>query len=360
MASAPPACHVLLGLSARSVPGRKPVEIRLFAKCRNERLRMPAFLRHYRRLGVHRFFIADNASSDGTTEFLLAQPDVQVFRTADRFAEAKGGTVWLNALLSQYGRGGWCVTVDIDELLYYPGSEIADLGAFTRHLEEQGAQAVACLLLDMYPALPLEDCNYTPGADLEPAAPLFDAEPYAYHHAKHCPYVLIEGGVRERVFYPEVRARRWRRQLLEETYRHVIPRLPLVRRLRWVQRHRPRRPPCLTKVPLVLWDEHTSYLDVNHFVTPRVLAADTGVLLHFKFLNDFHHRAIEESERGEYFDDASEYKRYAQRLKNDARLTLRHARSVCLKDTRQLVELKLMTDTDSWTRRRESSRREAI
>jgi hypothetical protein len=355
MASAPPACHVLLGLAARSVPGREPGEIRLFAKCRNERLRMPAFLRHYRRLGVHRFFIADNASSDETTEYLLAQPDVHVFRTADRFAEARGGTSWLNALLSQYGPGGWCVTVDVDELLYYPGSESADLGSFTAHLDEQGAQAVACLLLDMYPRVQLKDCRYAPGDELEAAAPLFDPEPYVYHRARDCPYVLIEGGVRERVFYPEVRARKWHRRLLEDIYRQLVPRLPLARRMGWVQRGRPQRPPCLTKVPLVRWDEHTAYLEVNHFVTPRALAAETGVLLHFKFLGDFHRKAVEEAARGEYFDGASEYKRYAERLRHDNGLTLTYAGSVLLKDTRQLVGLKLMTDTPGWTVHRQRS-----
>ncbi len=67
-------------------------EIRLLTKCRNESLRLPAFLRHYRQLGVHRFFVADNASTDGTTtEYLTQQPDVHVFRTDQSFRSARGG-----------------------------------------------------------------------------------------------------------------------------------------------------------------------------------------------------------------------------------------------------------------------------
>jgi len=42
-----------------------PGTLRLFSKCRNERLRLPAFLDHYRRLGVETFFLVDNDSSDG-------------------------------------------------------------------------------------------------------------------------------------------------------------------------------------------------------------------------------------------------------------------------------------------------------
>ena len=44
--------------------------------CRNERLRLPAFLNHYRSLGVDEFLVIDNDSSDGSTEYLAAQADV--------------------------------------------------------------------------------------------------------------------------------------------------------------------------------------------------------------------------------------------------------------------------------------------
>jgi len=87
--------------------------------CRNERLCLPAFLNHYRSLGVEEFLVIDNDSSDGSPEYLATQPDVRVFRTSDRFGEATQGTDWLNALLAEFGVGFWCVTVDIDELLVY-------------------------------------------------------------------------------------------------------------------------------------------------------------------------------------------------------------------------------------------------
>lgn len=69
-------CHALVEVSGLSPLPRHSHEILLFSKCRNESLRLPAFLRHYRNLGVNRFFIVDNESTDGSTEYLVTQPDV--------------------------------------------------------------------------------------------------------------------------------------------------------------------------------------------------------------------------------------------------------------------------------------------
>ena len=124
MTARSPSCHVLVEMAGPHPPSAAtPGEIRVFATCRNEGLRLPAFLKHYRGLGVGRFFIIDNDSTDGTTDYLIGQPDVHLFRTANRYSEADMGTDWLNALLATFGVGRWCVTVDIDELFAYPGGE---------------------------------------------------------------------------------------------------------------------------------------------------------------------------------------------------------------------------------------------
>jgi hypothetical protein len=94
---------------------------------------------------------------------------------------------------------------------------------------------------------------------------------------------------------------------------------------------------------------------VNHFVSPKVVAPETGVLLHFKFLQDFHERAVQEAARGEYFGGASEYRRYCAKLKSDPNLSFLYEGSTKLESTSQLVELGLMTDTPSWAQERSSS-----
>ena len=131
MIARPDRCHVLVERTTRDRSASAGREIRAFAKCRNERLRLPAFLDHYRRLGIDRFFIVDNDSTDGSAEYLSGHPDIHVFRTTGRFREAGGGTDWLNAILKEFGVGSWCVTVDIDEWLVYPGSERTPLRALT-------------------------------------------------------------------------------------------------------------------------------------------------------------------------------------------------------------------------------------
>jgi glycosyltransferase involved in cell wall biosynthesis len=322
--------------------------ILVFSKCRNESLRLPAFLRHYRNLGVDQFFIVDNASTDGTTEYLLEQPDTRVFRTTQPFREAQGGTAWLNALLSEFGVGRWCVPVDIDELLVFPGSEVSSLRVLTDYFDRRSYQALACMLLDMYPDGPLNQVAYRPGDDLLDVAFYFDPAPYTRSTASQCPWFLLVGGVRERVFYPELRTATFRATIGAFIFRHVGTHIPWFRNLAWVRRFRPRLPPCLTKVPLVKWDSNTAYLNVNHFITDRVLAPEQGVLLHFKFLQDFHDKALREVQRAEYFEGASEYKRYAARLIAEPNLILRDRNSVRFEGTDQLESFSLMVDSPEW------------
>jgi hypothetical protein len=349
------ACHVLLRTDGKPIPNSAPgQELRLFSKCRNEKLRLPAFLKHYRKLGVQRFFMVDNASDDGSAEFLKAQPDVHVFNTDGSFRAARGGTDWLNAVLQEFGVGHWCVTVDVDELLRYPGSETVDLHRLVRHLDEQGYEAMHCLLLDMYPERSLREATEI-GDDLVAAAPYFDAGPYRRFPCEDCPGVLIYGGVRERVFYPEARADDLARKLHVRLYHRLLFNIPVVRDSQRLRAHRPHFPPCLTKVPLVRWAADTRYLNVNHFVSPRKLAPEAGALLHFKLLGDFHQRADQEVARKEYYDGAVEFRRYSAKLRANREMTFRYADSVRLESDSQLVELGLMSDSVAWRRARGSS-----
>src|SRR5260370_21953978 len=78
-----------------------PTEIRLFSKCRNEQLRLPAFLRHYRNIGVQRFFFVDNASNDGSAEYPRPQPAVPVFGPFGSLRTARWSTACVRTPLSR-------------------------------------------------------------------------------------------------------------------------------------------------------------------------------------------------------------------------------------------------------------------
>jgi hypothetical protein len=208
------------------------------------------------------------------------------------------------------------------------------------------------MLLDMYPAGPLEECVYAPGDDLPAAAPYFDAAPYERSTVALCPDVLIRGGARERLFYPDIRARGLGARLYDSLLDRIAHRVPILRETPWLRARRRRTPPCLTKVPLVRWDAKSRYLSM-HWLSPKVVASDTGVLLHFKFLADFHVRANQEAARGEYYDGASEYQRYARVLAANPDAPFLYEESTRFEGTAQLVRLGLMRETQTWVKARD-------
>ena len=143
----------LTRLDARPIPIR-PDEIRCFATIRNEALRLPYFLDYHRGLGVDRFFVVDNASEDGSSEYLLSQDDVHVFFTDDSYAASQCGVGWLNELLNTHAVGHWALTLDADELLVYPLSERIGVHRLTSFLDRFQAHALVTYMLDMYSRLP--------------------------------------------------------------------------------------------------------------------------------------------------------------------------------------------------------------
>ena len=70
--------------------GRPGAGLRLFSMMRNERDLLPLFLDHYRKLGIARFVIVDNDSSDGSHEWLIDQPDVELYPARRRASLGKG------------------------------------------------------------------------------------------------------------------------------------------------------------------------------------------------------------------------------------------------------------------------------
>jgi Glycosyl transferase family 2 len=102
----------------------------LVATVRNELSRLPYWLSCYRDLGIGQFFFVDDHSTDGTTDYLLAQPDSHVFQPRNSYSESTCGTAWQNELLDLYGEGRWTVVADADELLAYPDCENLKLPEF--------------------------------------------------------------------------------------------------------------------------------------------------------------------------------------------------------------------------------------
>jgi len=285
-------------------------EIRSFVVVRNEKLRLPSTLRHHRSLGVRRFFALDNGSTDGTLDYLCGEPDVHVFSTSSSYAESNYGLTWTNELLNAFGSGHWTLTIDADEQFIFPHYEGITLPQFCGFLDSIGAEAVPCLLLDMYPGVAIRDATHDSTRPLLETCNYFDHAPYRMHRTNLCPYFEISGGVRERMF---------------------------------TQNRAQFRPPTISKVPLVRWKRGMQFISSTHYLSEVNLAPILATLLHFKFLSDFHNRAQTEVARGEHFENAREYCVYLQMCRENEGTMLLCDQSSKFKDSAQLVGLGLMT-----------------
>jgi glycosyltransferase involved in cell wall biosynthesis len=306
-------------VDAREIPhGTK--EIRAFLVVRNEMLRLPATLHHHRSLGVNRFFVLDNGSTDGTLDYLRGEPDVHAFSTSSSYAESNYGLTWTNELLDVFGSGHWTLTIDADEQFIFPHWERIALPQFCSFLDCLGAEAVPCLLLDMYPGVAIRDARHDPARPLLESCSYFDRMPYQMRRVNLCPYFEISGGVRERIF---------------------------------VQNGAQFHPPTISKVPLVRWKRGLQFLSSTHHLSDVKLAPILATLLHFKFLSDFHERAQTEVARGEHFENAREYRVYLQMCRENGRATLMCDRSEKFRGSTQLVALNLMSSPkpyEDWLR----------
>ena len=299
-------------------------QVLAFVVLRNEMQRLPFFLAHYRRLGVGHFLIVANDCTDGSAAYLAQQPDVSLWSTNASYKSARFGVDWLTWLQFRYGHGHWCLTVDVDELLIYPHHDQRPLPALTQRLEATGAQALGALMLDLYPKGPLGSVSV--GADADPidALPWFDAGSYRAVRQAPMQNLWLQGGARERVFFPE----------------------------------NPSRGPTLNKLPLVKWSRRYAYANSTHSILPPHLNNEwdgppvisgqdqlSGVLLHTKFLPGVIGRSEEEKTRREHFGQPDQFDAYYDAI-GDAP-DLWHPDAHHFEDWQQLARLGLMS-TGGW------------
>jgi len=284
-------------------------EIRAFLVVRNEALRLPSTLRHHRARGVHRFFVLDNGSTDGTLDLLAGETDVHVFTTTDSYAASACGILWTNALLDAFGDGHWTLTIDADEQLIYPHFEEIDVGMLCRYLDFAGAQALVCLLLDMYSDRAIGETVHDPSGALPDTCRYFDPAPFRVNPITPCPHFQIFGGVRERIF---------------RTVGSAF------------------HPPTVSKVPLVRWQKGMQFIHSTHTLTAVKVSAMLGGLLHFKFLSDFHDRVVTEVERYEHYDGAREYRAYLDLFRQQGAVNFFGEESVRFEESMQLVRRGLL------------------
>lgn len=251
---------------------------------RNEMARMPAFLDHYRRLGVAHFLVVDNQSTDGLAEYLAAQPDCSHWLADGSYKASNFGMDWCNHLLDRHGNGKWCVTVDPDEFLVYPHCEQRSLRSLTDRMDAIGQPSLYTVLVDAYGESALSRTTLTPDSNPFDVCPWFDRFNLTQRYSEDTGGFWVQGGVRMRRFFAD----------------------------------RPMQAPALNKVPLLRWRAGLRYISSMHHLNDRQLnctvlgrpEAVSGVLFHFKYVSLLRDKAAEEMVRGEHYAGSSEYKAY--------------------------------------------------
>lgn len=303
----------------RPIP-HDPAEVLVFCTLRNERARLPWFLRYYRELGAAHFLIVDNGSDDGSDAYLAEQPDVSVWQTSASYRAAAFGMDWMNALLTRHAAGRWALTVDVDEFLVYPFCDTRPLRALTDWLSDAGMRTFGTMLLDVYPKGPVAQAICHEGQNPLDLACWFDAANYTITRNPRHRNLWVQGGPRARGFFAD----------------------------------RPRAAPSLNKIPLVKWQRGYAYVSSTHMLLPRGLnlvyetaggERASGCLMHAKLLATLGDKAHEELARGEHYAASREYRAYADGI--EGRADLWHVWSERFINWRQLEILGLMSK-GSW------------
>ncbi|MDP3122553.1 glycosyltransferase family 2 protein [Polynucleobacter sp.] len=254
---------------------------------KNEQLRLPFFLEYYRKLGIEHFYIVDNDSSDGSFEYLKNQSDVTLYQTKERYKDSYAGRLWTDYLRDQHGINKWCLTIDTDEFLVYPYSEIYNINDLIKYLEYEKVEGLFCILLDHYPSQKISEVKYSESDSVFSKYPYFDCSSnYTIYQAENFPYIQIKGGVRQRKMWSK------------NDYKSG---------------------PSQKKLPLILYKTGFKYLHSTHSCTPIRLSKITGVLSHFKFIPSFIAYAKNEVKNGARVNP-NDYKKYIKQLEGDEML----------------------------------------
>src|SRR5215210_5008710 len=128
-------------------------ELVLVCLVRDGRPYVRSFVEHHTSMGIKHMFFLDNGSTDGTVEALKEYENVTVLQTGLPYKRYKGSMK--QYLIERFGRGRWCLCVDIDELFDYPYSDVVGLDSLLGYLNERSYTAVVAQMLDMFPEEPL-------------------------------------------------------------------------------------------------------------------------------------------------------------------------------------------------------------
>lgn len=290
-----------------------PSGFTLLAILRNEMYFLPAFLAHYRGLGVERFVFLDDRSDDGSFEYLVQQPDTVVVHSDFNFGhkvklpptisgpvkDSRIEFLWRSILHGSFAPDRWALQLDLDEFIHLPqGMTFPDLAA---QLDEEGTRALWAVMLDVYPK---DIATFT---ENERSSRLDISASWYFDGERH---LRLRQGRPPKLVYPGARARLYQEYGVDRLYsilgikkRSVVEQLSrnlgLGRRLL--------RYNVISKPALLKWR------DDSYFITPHNtnLPASTRYLLpiqHFRFSGSLGQKVRMALQDNSHFLDSSDYR----------------------------------------------------
>ncbi len=269
---------------------------------KNDIKRIQMLVDHYRNLGVEKFAFMDNGSDDGTFEWLMEQPDIDLFRCYEPY-QTFVKEAWINRIVSHYGFDRWYIVTDSDELLVFQGMEEHSLSDLVKVLISKGYKRVKGLTLDAYS----EGRLFGRSEDIRKGYKWIDTDSY-----KEIDSVAGIHKIKQFVGGPRYRL-----------MKSVVP---------------------LLKHPLVYWEKGT-ISDNAHFQYPHDLICVSPCLvgiLHYKFIDKdfdvYEKRAQKDS--GFY---KGVYKKYMEYVKNQENTSFIYEGSVEFNSSDTLKKISFIT-----------------
>ena len=290
-----------------------PSGFTLLAILRNEMYFLPAFLAHYRRLGVERFVFLDDRSDDGSFKYLLQQPDTVVVNSGrsvghkvehppSMFAAVRNSRIeflWRSLLHDMFAQDRWALQVDLDEFIHLPRR--ATFQDLVTKLDEQGTRALWAVMLDVYPK---DIATFT---ENEKSARLDMSATWYFDGERH---LRLRQDRPPKMVYPGARARLYGEHGLDKLYPVLGVRKHdrisrLLRKLRL--RRTPLRYNNILKPALLKWGDGCYFKDPHH----TNLSASRRYLLpiqHFRFSGSLGQKMGMALSEKNHFLDSSDYR----------------------------------------------------
>ena len=300
--------------------GRSTRGFTLLAILRNEIYFLPAFLGHYRRLGVERFIFLNDRSNDGSFEYLLRQPDTTIVESGRTYGDTfdiphslsrkikrrRILYLWRAMLHDMFAPGDWAIQVDLDEFVHLPDG--LAFQHIVERLERQEAHAAWGVMLDVYPQdiAAYSGHKMSSRLDLE-ASWYFDGEQHICLRHRKAPR-LIYAGARTRLytayaidgFNSTQEFTSWRNRL----------RIPS----KYLLKPKPKSANALQKPVLVKWGPDCYYANshqTNRFASNRILLP----ILHFRFAGNLELKIESGLRERSYHADSLDHRRLSALLK---------------------------------------------